>query len=200
MGLSPQAIHDTGDQELLSPESADDLRAPCPHARRLDFIVRESYDEIYEIDPGRGLCHILHDTADASDVPRTRPLADVLAEAEGGRVYPEDLRLFYQIFQPAEIARRFAAGEKEITAEYRRKTDGGFQWFSMCLKPASPAGDAVLLLLKNIDGRKRAEEAARRLQTKYFLALRASCGYICDIDVSTGRYVLSITEIGRAHV
>lgn len=166
----------------------------------LDQVVRASYDEIYEFDLLRGLCHILHNGSAGYIPPETRNLEEIVIEAERDRVHPDDIPLYRETFSPAAILRRFSAGEREITAEYRRKTaDGSYRWFSMCMKPILYPEDDLLpgsltiVLFKDIDRRRRAEESARRLQTKYFLAMRTACGHFCDVDVSTGRYALTVT-------
>lgn len=166
----------------------------------LDQIVRASYDEIYELDLLRGMCYILHNESAGILAPETKNFGKMMAEARRDRIHPDDLPLFQEIFSPAQILRRFSAGEREITAEYRRCVGDGYQWFSMCMKPILYPeddvlpGSLVILLFKNIHARRQAEENARRLQTKYFLAMRTACGHFCDVNISTGRYFLSVTE------
>lgn len=185
MGMPPQTI-DKGSACLSRRETY------------LDFIVRESYDEIYECDLKRGRCRVLHNSASGAR-GQVLDLQQMLDEAGRSLIHPDDFHQLRELLDPASFFSRFAAGEREITAEYRRREGGVYHWYSLSLKlvPAGEAGNpavmTALLLLKNIDVHKRAEEAARRLQTKYFLALRTSCGHICDLNAFTGRYVLSIT-------
>lgn len=162
---------------------------------QLEFVVRQSYEDIYELDLDRGLCHILY-SGESGDF-QTRNLLEALTE-EAQRVHSEDAPMFRELFSPASMLRRFSAGERDIAAEYRRRgQNGAYRWFHLRITPI-PLPETLeptrlLALFQDIDHRKRAEEAARRLQTKYFLALRTSCGHICDVNPVTGQYRLSIT-------
>lgn len=162
----------------------------------LELVVRESCDEIYELDLKDDLCHTLYSGEPGAFRRKTCHLTPLLAQREDKRIHPEDRPMFRDIFSPDSILERLSAGEREIAAEYRRRDrNGAYRWYHMRMKPigqeASP--NRLLVLFQNIDERKRTEEAARRLQTKYFLALRTSCGHICDVNPSTGGYILSIT-------
>lgn len=128
MGMPPQTI-DKGSACLSRRETY------------LDFIVRESYDEIYECDLKRGRCRVLHNSASSARVQgQMLDLQQMLDEAGRSLIHPDDFHQLRELLDPASFFSRFAAGEREITAEYRRREGGVYHWYSLSLKLV-PAGE-----------------------------------------------------------
>ncbi|NLK38052.1 MAG: EAL domain-containing protein [Epulopiscium sp.] len=167
-----------------------------------DFIVRQSYDEIYELNLSRNQVHRVYmENNDFRMGPKTQTIQEAIyAEAE--QIHPQDKGKFYRAYAQEVLEECISGRRDHLYFEYRRKNkDGTYYWVAnrgqrvTYPRFISQNHDIVFLVaIKNINLKIKEQEQVRQAERKNYLAMLKSCDYICDIDIQSNRYKLILND------
>ena len=165
--ITPQKVRELQHRE----EETDYLRA-----------LQSVYTDIFRVDFRTGRIAVL-----ASRTATFTPLtyAEFVGQRIEGRIHPDDKNGVTAFYEPAALRARLARGELP-ELEYRRlRGDGTIRWVAASILPLSGSEENVILLLRDVTQRKKAERDARRLELRYQTAFRQSCDLAAEVNLDT---------------
>ncbi len=153
-------VRDVSDQKRREEERARE-------EERLNLALRNTYDEIWELNVTRDDCRIVYHAPGKFVVPPERGrLSEVVGLLARDMIDPGDREAFLAFFDPAVVRRSFAEGRESLMVECRRlREDGSRRWASLTMFPAPrlEGGDEIhLVFVMDVEDRKRAEGIARQ--------------------------------------
>ncbi len=171
-----------------------------------DLIVRQSYDEIYELNLSQDRIHRIYEAENFRLGRKNYTIQDAFF-AEGKKIHPEDIEKFYMVYSQEVLQECISGRRDHLYVEYRRRDkDGAYYWVAnraqriIYPRVLSQNEDVVFLVaIKNINARIKEQEQIRLVERKNYLAMIRSCDYICDIDIQNKRYNLILSDTAGMH-
>lgn len=168
-----------------------------------DAVTRQYFDEIYEIDLTRNTMGLVYKIDNKLvSYPFHRPLKEAFAYVCGSLAHPDDRENFLRTFCECLLPGRLAREKGIMTLKYRHLgQDGTYYWVEAAIMRISypdrvegSSSATALLLVKNIHSSVVAKSQIRTTENKYYLALKMTCGYICDVNIINDTYRLSVSS------
>lgn len=167
--------------------------------QRFTVALRNTYDEIYEIDLEEDASTLLtssHRLLPPLKTDENRKNQAIIDIA----IHPDDRDEVLKTFSGASLLPRFTQGQTEVAAEFRRvSSDGGYRWVSGVAVPLRSENEScrkALLLLKDISERKRHEQQ-QRVAEQYDHALRNIYDELYELNVTRNAYRIMYHTPGK---
>lgn len=182
----------------------DDIHLEKSEGRRRVYqynaIINQTFDAIYEISLERNWIKSRYMGEERiQDFPSGLTLEESVDYVANRLIHPDDRAPFLQLVNIANLKRRFAQNRRPMELECRfLDIFGEYRWaqctfvFIQYPQELDNGENTLLVLLEYIDDRMNARLKEINVERKHYLALRQLCNYICDIDVKSGAFTMSI--------
>ncbi len=158
---------------------------------RFNLALRDTYTEIYEINPSEDTSHLLYSNKTVM-IPLDENRAEKLSAAARRLIHPEDTERFLSTFTGEHLRKQLEEGQRKISVEYRRiGKDGAWHWTASSVVPLCMHGscrtELAMLLVRDISEQKE-EELRRRISEQYDHALRNIYDELYELNITRNSY------------
>lgn len=136
-------------------------------AEQYGRVLRNIYDELYELNITHNTYRIVHSTPGKFVAPpESGKLDRTLMIMAQGMVHPDERLEFQNFFTTEHLREAFSHDEEYVETEFRKLCeDGWYRWVNFTLFPGNSDEvdeEVYFMFTMDIDARKHAEEVARR--------------------------------------
>lgn len=183
-----QDIHERKSRELEAQHKQNVL------SEQLYTLIQHRFVWFVECNYAQGMCTCWSVKQDTLQETLQCPFSRIFELMLIPHSHPDDVRRLAHLFLPEAVQKAYAAGQNEITAEYRHKMNHGWRWLriEMYLSTDENGDLHSVSYASDIDNEKRqADTAAQReheqllLRRKLGMTVEGSYLYIGEIDLAT---------------
>lgn len=168
-----------------------------------NLIVQQSYNEIYEVNMSKDKVQLIYKgNSELVEHPSNFTVRETVQFVGDNYVHEDDKKLFFEVYHENILAECALGKVDGFEVEYRRKGDDGlYHWVESRIKRIFysedvPDSDDVifLLMVKDISEKVLERQKLQSTENKFYMALVKTCGHICDIDIKSKTYHLTLNR------